>query len=118
MDRLKWASPNDSLPTERYLDIISQGCTAHNVSAEWIRFIDNHKCISRKKSTEFTAFTMTTANVPILSWDQVTIVIICTVSIILITVIILIVFVISIILKFFFVIITHYYFMLSKDSRQ
>eukprot|EP01035_Chromulina_nebulosa_P024148 gene24148-31388_t len=71
MDRQKWASPKDSLPTERYLDIIAKGCAAHGVAADWIRFIEKHKSIARKCSTEFSSFTMTTENVPIISWDQI-----------------------------------------------
>jgi len=71
MDRQKWVSPKDSLPTERYLDIIVKGCAAHGVAADWIRFIEKHKNISRKSSSEFSSFTMTTENVPIISWDHV-----------------------------------------------
>eukprot|EP00597_Dinobryon_sp_UTEXLB2267_P007684 CAMPEP_0170086302 /NCGR_PEP_ID=MMETSP0019_2-20121128/21017_1 /TAXON_ID=98059 /ORGANISM="Dinobryon sp., Strain UTEXLB2267" /LENGTH=405 /DNA_ID=CAMNT_0010303291 /DNA_START=222 /DNA_END=1439 /DNA_ORIENTATION=- len=71
MDRNKWAYPNDSLPTERYLDIISQGCVSHGIANEWVQFIRNHKCISRKNTVEFSTFAMTTANVPILSWEEI-----------------------------------------------
>lgn len=71
MDRQKWAAPKDSLPTERYLDIIAKGCAAHGVAADWIQFIEKHRSIARKSSTEFSSFTMTTENVPIISWDQV-----------------------------------------------
>ena len=70
MDRNKWKLPHQ-LPTERYLDIIVKGCTFHGVNNEWIEYIKSLKTIPRKKPIDFTSFTMQTAVVPILSWDEI-----------------------------------------------
>lgn len=59
------------LPTERYVDIIAQGCAEHGVRPAWVDFIRQHSCIPRKKSTEFSSFSLTTAEVPIISWEAV-----------------------------------------------
>ena len=92
MDRTKWTpaslssldinKPNPpaakpvikhELPTERYLDIIAQGCASYGVCQEWVQFVRNHACIPRKHASEFSSFSasMTTATVPIIPWDQV-----------------------------------------------
>ena len=59
------------LPTERYLDIIAQGCLTHGVDISWIEFIRQHPNIARKQPVDFACFTMTTAAVPILSWEEI-----------------------------------------------
>lgn len=70
MDRKKWKLPHQ-LPTERYLDIITKGCTFHGVNKEWVEYIKSLKTIPRKEPIDFTSFTMQTAVVPILSWDEI-----------------------------------------------
>jgi hypothetical protein len=61
------------LPTERYLDIIAQGCESHGVDPKWVQFIRTHACIPRKDASEFCSFSasMTSATVPIIPWEQV-----------------------------------------------
>lgn len=84
MDRAQWKpsltslrnnkpSIKHELPTERYLDIIAQGCESHGVDPKWVDFIRQHKCIPRKNACEFSSFSssMTNATVPIIPWDQV-----------------------------------------------
>ena len=60
------------LPTERYLDIIAQGCAAPGVDPQWVQYIRSHRCIPRKSASEFSSFSssMTAATVPIVSWEQ------------------------------------------------
>ena len=41
-------SKPDALPSERYLDIISQGLVHHGVHAEYIRWVRGHSCVKRK----------------------------------------------------------------------
>ena len=57
MDATRIKLPN-MLPSERYTDIIAQGCLAHGVTKQWIDFIKGHRCIPRKKSLEFSSFSM------------------------------------------------------------
>lgn len=70
MNKMTMRLPHE-LPTERYLDIIAQGCLTHGVDISWIEFIRQHPCIPRKKPADFASFAMTTAAVPILSWEQI-----------------------------------------------
>ena len=72
MDRSQW--PHDichDLPSERYLDIIAQGCAMYNVDKAWVNFIRSRKCVPRKNPTDFQSFVSTEATVPILHWDMV-----------------------------------------------
>ena len=61
------------LPTERYLDIIAQGCESHGVDTNWVAFVRSHACIPRKDASEFVSFSasMTSVTVPIIPWEQV-----------------------------------------------
>ena len=88
MDRLQW-QPTPSLqtvkktsniqtiqhelPSERYVDVIAQGCESHGVDPKWVNFIRQHQCIPRKSASEFCSFSssMTTATIPIIPWEQV-----------------------------------------------
>ncbi len=72
MDKSKWSNDvKHDLPSERYLDIIAQGCTMYNVDKEWVNFIRTRRCIPRKCPSEFQSFFSTSATVPILHWDVV-----------------------------------------------
>jgi hypothetical protein len=84
MDRSKWkpASEQDAHlptkvkhepPTERYLDIIAQGCAHHGVLPSWVQYVRQHQCVPRVNPQEFSSFSkcMTTARIPIISWEQV-----------------------------------------------
>lgn len=82
MDRSKWVTTGNNgdkmhykheLPTERYLDIIAQGCVSHGVEPAWVEFVRNHKCVPRKPPTEFFSFStkMTTTTIPIISWADI-----------------------------------------------
>lgn len=84
MDRAQWKPSLTSLqnnkptikhelPTERYLDIIAQGCESHGVDPKWVEFVRSHKCVPRKSAYEFSSFSpsMTTATVPIIPWEEV-----------------------------------------------
>jgi gamma-glutamylcyclotransferase (GGCT)/AIG2-like uncharacterized protein YtfP len=67
------AKTKHELPTERYLDIIAQGCGSHGVDPKWVEFIRSHQCIPRKCASQFASFSasMTDAIVPIIPWEQV-----------------------------------------------
>ena len=72
MDKSQWpADVCHDLPSERYLDIIAQGCAMYNVEKAWIDFISSRKCIPRKNPLDFQSFVSTNATVPIIHWDTV-----------------------------------------------
>jgi hypothetical protein len=59
------------LPSERYLDIISKGCSEHGVREGWIEFIRNHRNIPRTCPSQFRTFHVDTVAVPLLTWELV-----------------------------------------------
>mmetsp|Transcript_16777 Transcript_16777/g.36621 ORF Transcript_16777/g.36621 Transcript_16777/m.36621 type:complete len:356 (+) Transcript_16777:1-1068(+) len=68
---LKKLPSKHELPSERYLDIIAQGCAAHGVDERWVAFVRGHACTPRKNPRDFSAFRMNSLQVPILSWERV-----------------------------------------------
>jgi hypothetical protein len=49
-------TPRPSLPTERYIDIICQGCQQHGVSSAWIDRVRAQACVTRPPTHTWRAF--------------------------------------------------------------
>jgi hypothetical protein len=77
MDPSQWKAPltkaptKHELPSERYLDIIAQGCAAYGVDEKWVSFIRAHANTPRKNPRDFSSFRMNSLQIPILSWEKV-----------------------------------------------
>lgn len=74
MNDKTWKIPH-SLPSERYVDIITKGCVYHNVNSDWIKFLNNHRFIPRKCASDFTSFSYTPSSgnccsdPPVIPWS-------------------------------------------------
>ena len=47
------------------------GCLSYNVDEKWINYLKTHKCVPRVDPSQFAHFHITTAEIPILSWNTI-----------------------------------------------
>eukprot|EP00746_Dinoflagellata_sp_MGD_P134718 gnl/MRDRNA2_/MRDRNA2_68596_c0_seq1.p1 gnl/MRDRNA2_/MRDRNA2_68596_c0~~gnl/MRDRNA2_/MRDRNA2_68596_c0_seq1.p1 ORF type:complete len:244 (-),score=37.14 gnl/MRDRNA2_/MRDRNA2_68596_c0_seq1:29-685(-) len=43
----------ETLPSERYIDVLVEGCRQHEVTSEWIAMLRAHTCIPRPKAADY-----------------------------------------------------------------
>eukprot|EP00455_Lapot_gusevi_P056632 TRINITY_DN9457_c0_g1_i2.p1 TRINITY_DN9457_c0_g1~~TRINITY_DN9457_c0_g1_i2.p1 ORF type:complete len:311 (-),score=0.44 TRINITY_DN9457_c0_g1_i2:180-1112(-) len=58
------------LPTQRYVDIISHGCTYYGVAPHWIAWLQSHPRIDRKPPSLWNTFEVLPTT-PTLSWEEI-----------------------------------------------